>query len=169
MGIGFENGMNEKTVAGTIRKPRVTEVPELKRLVDTGVEAGALLPRTAAELCESLRDFHVYVADGRIEGCCALHVDMADLAEIRTLLVAEHLRGTHIGVGLLEACIGEAHELGLPRLYALTRVPGFFQKHGFREIDKHELPHKVFRDCVRCPLFPDCDEVALIHDLEAEG
>ena len=159
--------MNKTTGAGEIRKPRVTEVPDLKRLVDMGVASGALLPRTAGELYESLRDFQVYVVDGRIEGCCALHVDMMDLAEIRTLLVAEHLRGAHIGAGLLRACMDEARELGLPRLYALTRVSGFFKKHGFREIDKHELPHKVFRDCVRCPLFPDCDEVALIHDLEA--
>jgi amino-acid N-acetyltransferase len=94
---------------------------------------------------------------------------LLDLAEIRSVVVREELRSQGVGARLVRACIDEGCALGLPRVYALTRVPSFFVKLGFREIDKHELPHKVFKDCVRCPLFPDCDEVAMVLDLPPGG
>lgn len=151
----------------TIRKPVVTQVPEIKSLIDAGVKQGAMLPRALLELYESVRDFHVYVDERGVGGCCALHVDMDDLAEIRSLVVREDLRGQGIGLRLLEACLDEARDLDIARVYALTRVRGFFERQGFREVDKRELPSKVFNDCVRCHLFPACDEVALVRDLKA--
>jgi amino-acid N-acetyltransferase len=153
--------MTGTTEQGVIRKPRVSDVPGIKQLIDAAVQRGALLPRTLGELYETLRDFHVVETDGGVGGCCALHVDMADLAEIRSLAIREDLRGRDMGADLVRACLAEARFLGIPRVYALTRVGDFFKKLGFREIDKHELPNKVFRDCVRCPCFPDCDEIAM--------
>jgi len=41
----------------------------------------------------------------------------------------------------------------------------FFLKAGFHVVDKNELPYKVFKDCLRCRLFPGCDEVAVAVDL----
>ena len=150
---------------GEIRKPRLPEIPQVKALVDASAEAGEMLSRTLAELCESVRDFYVYADEQGVGGCCALHVELMDLAEIRSLVVQDGRRGRRIGGQLIRACLNEADGLGIARVYVLTRVPEFFEKQGFRRIDKHELPHKVFRDCVRCPLFPDCDEVAMAVDL----
>lgn len=156
---------NVKKFRGEIRKPKVSDVEGIKRLIDNAVKKGALLPRTSAELYENLRDFHVYVMDESVYGCCALHIDTGDLAEIRSLVVSDELQGQGIGAALIESCIQEALSLDIAKVYALTRVPEFFAKQGFYEIDKHTLPNKVFRDCVRCPMFPDCDETAMLRVL----
>lgn len=153
--------------AGRLRKARLSDMAMVKVLIDGGVGDDALLPRTLIELCENVRDFHVYEEDGVILGCCALHVDMQNLAEVRSLVVHEDRRGTGVGSALLRACLDEARCLEVEKVYALTRLPAFFEREGFWVIDKHELPSKVFRDCVRCPKFPDCDEVAVIRDAPA--
>ena len=148
-----------------VRKPKLTEVPGIKKLLDEAAKDGDVLPRPIMELYETVRDFYTYVDERGVGGCCALHIDMADLAEIRSLVVRPDLRRQRIGSRLLEACMDEARGLDIARVYALTRAPEFFTKSGFYPIDKQELPHKVFQDCVRCPLFPDCDEVAVMRDL----
>jgi amino-acid N-acetyltransferase len=149
----------------TVRKPRVTEVSAMKDLIDAEVPQGNLLPRTLVELYENIRDFQVYVDERGVGGCCALHVDLPNLAEVRSLVVRGDLRGQNVGGKLLTACIREARELGLPRVYALTRACSFFERHGFYRVDKEALPHKVYRDCLRCRLYPKCDEIAMVCDL----
>lgn len=153
----------------TIRKPRLTEVIEIKRLLDAAAKTGAVLPRPVMELYETVRDFVVYVDEQGMGGCCALHIDTEDLAEIRSLVVRPDIQTQRIGSTLLDACLNEARGLEIGRVFALTRAPVFFLKNGFHEIDMHELPHKVFQDCVRCTLFPDCDEVAVIRHLKEPG
>ena len=153
-------------MAPTIRKPTLTEVSAMKRLIDAAAAAGTMLPRPIMELYESVRDFFVAVDAQGVGGCAALHIDGEDLAEVRSLVVRDELRGQGVGRGLLGACIDDARGLGIGRVYALTRAPEFFAKHGFGEVDKHTLPHKVFSDCTRCHLFPDCDEVAVVIDLD---
>ncbi len=148
-----------------VRKPKLTEVVAIKALLDDAVSHGSVLPRELPELYENVRDFYVYIDETGLGGCVALHIDMIDLAEVRSLVVHESLRGQGIGEQLLEAVVGEAHRLNIARVYALTRVPVFFQKSQFRIVDKMELPYKVFKDCMRCRLFPGCDEVAVVRDL----
>ncbi|MFO7975329.1 MAG: N-acetyltransferase [Candidatus Hydrogenedentota bacterium] len=161
--INLEKGTD--TVTGVIRKARLSDMTKVKILIDEAVRGDAVLPRTLIELCESVRDFHVCVEDGELLGCCALHVDMQNLAEVRSLVVHAEWRGVGIGSALVRACLAEAEALEVERVYALTRSPKFFEREGFNLIDKHELPSKVFRDCVRCPKFPDCDEVAVIRNV----
>lgn len=146
-----------------IRKPKLNEVVGIKKLLDEAAKDGALLQRPLMELYENARDFFTYVDEKGVGACCALHIDMLDLAEIRSLAVRPDLRGTGIGGKLLERCLEEACLLSIPRVYALTRNAPFFKRHEFKEVDKHELPHKVFNDCIRCPQFPDCDEVAVVR------
>jgi amino-acid N-acetyltransferase len=138
---------------------------DIKKLIDQAVASENVLPRPLLELYECARDFYTYVDDLGVGGCCALHIDLADLAEIRSLVVRSDLRQQGVGSKLLQACIDEARALEVARVYALTRSPAFFGKHGFVEVDKQELPHKVYNDCVRCPRFPDCDEVAMIFQV----
>lgn len=149
----------------TVRKPKLTEIPAIKQLLDNAAEGGAVLRRPLMELYENVRDFYTYADEEGVGGCCALHIDTVDLAEVRSLVVRPNLRGQGIGKALLGACLEEARALHIARVYCLTRSPAFFGKNGFAEVDKHELPHKVFNDCVRCSLFPDCDEIAMVRPI----
>ncbi len=153
----------------TIRKPTMKEVPGIHALIEQGSASGALLSHSLPELYTTVREFYICMADEQVVGCAGLHIDMPDLAEVRSVIVSEAFRGKKIGEQLVQACIAEARELCIPRIYALTRVDGFFSRLGFYKIDMHVLPQKVFRDCVRCPLFPDCDEIAMMYDVLPEN
>lgn len=150
-----------------VRKPTIDDVPAIKALIDIEVARQRVLPRTVQELVEAVRDFFVFVDDQGVGGCAALHIDTPDLAEIRSLVVRDDLRGQRVGEKLVLACWGEAQALGLARVYALTRVPIFFEKLQFRQVDKSELPQKVYKDCLRCHLYPKCDEIAMVRDLRS--
>ncbi len=69
---------------------------------------------------------------------------------------------------LVDACWEAARELEIPTVFTLTYVPGFFEKCGYARIDKAELPHKIWNECVRCPLFPSCQETALVRSSSSE-
>ena len=122
-----------------------------------------MLPRSLSEIYENIRDYFVIRQDERVIACAALHVDWSDLAEIRSVAVAKKRQQEGIGAQLIEACLQEAKELGISRVYCLTYQPSFFEKFGFHQADKMELPRKVWTECYRCPKFPDCGEVALIY------
>ena len=87
----------------------------------------------------------------------------ADLAELKCLAVAEAAHGTGIGRALVEACWQSANELEIKTVFTLTYVADFFERCGFHQIEKAELPHKIWNECVRCPLFPNCTEIALVR------
>jgi amino-acid N-acetyltransferase len=139
----------------------------MHRLINDFANRGDMLPRALSQIYENLRDYFV-VHDGSVFiGCAALHVSWLDLAEIRSLAVSQNRQGERLGATLVQSCVDEALSLGLPQVFCLTRQPEFFQKQGFTLVDKSRLPHKVWAECYYCPLFPDCDEVALIRALDA--
>lgn len=144
-----------------IRKARIADVKTIHKLLLNYAKDGLMLSRSLAELYEGIRDFYVYEEQGEVVGTVCLEICWEDLAEVRSLAVIEGrgLRG--IGRQLVEACLAEARELGLKRVFALTYKPGFFEKLGFHLIEKSELPHKIWTDCIKCPKFPECDELAL--------
>ncbi len=150
-----------------IRKARLKDVKDIHRLIAHFAKIGQVIPRPLGELYESVREFFVYevLEKDLIAGACGLHIVWEDLGEIRSLVVSEEYQREGIGAELVRACLEEARELGLSRVFVLTVVPEFFQKLGFRLIEKSELPHKVWADCVRCPKFPDCDEVAMLYEI----
>lgn len=148
-----------------IRKAQISDVKDIQKLLMTFANRGDMLSRSLSELYESLRDFYVVEEDGVLLGAAALHVVWEDLAEVRSVAVNEDAGRKGIGSRLVQACIAEAREIGLRRIFCLTYKPDFFGKHGFRLVDKAELPHKVWGDCIKCPKFPDCDENAMILDL----
>ncbi len=140
-------------------------------LVRDAAQEELMLPRPLGTIYELIRDFMVARDEnGTIIGCCALHIAWETLAEIRSLAVAEEYRRHGIGKQLVEACLENACELGIPRIFALTYVPPFFIQCGFHEISKDELPHKIWSDCINCHKFPDCDEKAVAITLtETQG
>jgi amino-acid N-acetyltransferase len=148
-----------------IRKAQIRDVKEIQKLLMTFASRGDMLSRSLSELYESLRDFYVFEADGQILGAAALHIVWEDLAEVRSVAVVEDAGRKGIGSQLVQACIAEARQIGLRRIFCLTYKPDFFGKHGFHLVDKSELPHKVWGDCIKCAKFPDCDENAMIMDL----
>lgn len=154
-----------------IRNARMDDIKEIYSLLTFFANKGQLLGRSLSSLYDQLRDFVVFEDTssgdpGEVVGVCSLHVCWEDLAEIRSLAIAEshHRRG--IGRQLVQACIAEAASLGINRVFTLTYQPGFFRKLGFRSIDKNELPHKVWSDCIQCPKFPDCNEEAMLLERE---
>lgn len=146
-----------------VEKAKISDVPQIHELVNSFAEKGQMLPRALSEIYENLRDFFVIRDNEQVIGCVALHIDWADLAEIKSLAVSGNKQAQGLGSLLIEACLNEANELGISTVYCLTYKPTFFEKHGFRRVDKMELPRKVWSECYRCPKFPDCDEVALIY------
>jgi amino-acid N-acetyltransferase len=148
-----------------IRKARMADVKTVQKLVAEYARKGDMLPRSLSEIYENLRDYFVAEAeDGLVIGSAALHLMWEDLAEVRSLAVREDRMGQGLGTQLVEACISEAIVLGISRVFALTYKPAFFERLGFKRVDKSELPHKIWSDCLKCSKFPDCDETALVAD-----
>ncbi|MBI2856804.1 MAG: N-acetyltransferase [Chloroflexi bacterium] len=147
-----------------VEKARIADVPHIHRLINSFAEKGEMLPRALSEIYENIRDFYILRENGEVAGCVALHISWDDLAEVRSLAVDESRHDQGLGSLLLQACFEETRQLGIPRLFCLTYKPGFFEKYGFTQVDKMELPRKVWSECFRCPKFPNCDEVALICD-----
>jgi len=152
---------------GLIRKARIKDARAIQALLNYYAAKELLLSRPLNEIYECIRDFFVYEEEGEIQGVCSLHVNWEDLAEIRSLAVKEGNVSKGIGTRLVRECLKEAESLEIKRIYALTYSVDFFQKLGFRLIDKNELPQKVWRDCIRCVKFPDCDENAVIYTIES--
>ncbi len=125
-----------------------------------------MLARPLSEIYENIRDYFVVREGERVIACAALHVNWSDLAEIKSVAVAEDSQRQGIGDRLVEACLSEAKGLGILTVFCLTYKPAFFERCGFSQVDKMELPHKVWTECYRCPKFPNCDEIALIYHLE---
>ena len=152
-----------------IRPARVGDVPAIQELIRTFADRKLMIRRSLGELYESIREFFVVTDDGgALVGCAALHVFWEDLAELKCLAVSEALQGQGVGRRLLEACWQAAQELEIKSVFTLTYVPSFFEKCGYHQIEKSELPHKIWNECVRCPLFPNCNEIALIRTVAVE-
>jgi amino-acid N-acetyltransferase len=146
-----------------VDRARVSDAPFVHQMISHFADKGEILPRALSEIYEDIRDYFVVREGDQVIACAALHVTWVDLAEIRSLAVDEKEQNQQIGSLLIQACLEEAKELGIPRVFCLVRKPAFFEKHGFKLIDKMELPQKVWAECYRCPKFPNCDEVALIR------
>lgn len=145
-----------------VEKAKIGDVPDMHKLVNSFADNGEMLPRALSEIYENVRDYFVIRRGDKLVGCVALHVNWADLAEIKALAVDEKSQKRGVGALLIQACLKEAEELGITSLFCLTYKPAFFEKLGFRVVDKMELPRKIWSECYRCSKFPNCDEVALV-------
>jgi len=153
-------------MAHLIRKARVPDAGRILELVNALAKQEVMLPRSPASVIENLRDFVIAEGeDGTFLGCAALHIVWSDHAEIRSIAVSDAARGLGIGRELAQYLIDEANELGIARLFAFTYVPGFFERLEFVEVEHATLPHKVFGDCMNCPKFHACDEIAMLRVL----
>jgi len=149
-----------------VRRATLADVEEMHRLINYFATKGLMLPKSRNSLYQNIRDFFVAERVGRFAGCCALHVIWGDLGEIRSLAVEEAYQKNGVGRLLAEAALRDAAALKLPRVFALTYQKSFFEHLGFVEVDKATMPQKVWGECMDCPKFPNCDETAMVLDLE---
>lgn len=148
-----------------IRRAKITDVPVMGKIINDAAEFGLMLPKSSAVLYENLREFHVVQEEstGEVVGVCGLSIIWANLAEIVSLAVLHSQRGKGLGRKLVEACMEEAHALGIRKVMSLTYEQAFFERLGFAVVNRAELPLKVWADCVRCPKNEACDEIAMIR------
>ncbi len=150
-----------------IRKAVIQDAQSIYKLISVFAEQHLMLHRSLNSIYENIRDFWVVDNDeGNISGCAALHViGWNNMAEIKSLSVKSEAHNTGLGKKLVNQCLEEAPSLGIKNVFALTFAPDFFLKCGFKNIEKETLPHKIWADCIDCPYFPDCKEIAVSKEI----
>ncbi len=147
-------------------KAKLSNIPLMQELIAPEVESGTILARSDDEISTNIRSYTLAFLDGELIGFCALHIHTSYLAEVRSLIVKDELRGKKTGEQLVNKCLDEALSLGLQKVLCLTYKQSFFQRLGFVEISKESIPeHKIWADCIKCKHFPVCNEVSLIKNL----
>ena len=147
------------------RRAKFSDVESIHKIVNYYAEQGLMLARSRNSIYESLRDFILAEENGTVVGVGALHLVWDELAEIRAMAIAPDFAGKGIGMSIVEKLADDARELGVKTLFTLTYQPGFFAKAGFHEVPKERLSQKVWKDCINCSKFPNCDEIAMIRPL----
>ena len=149
-----------------LKKARLCDIESMQNLVKDEVESGVLLPRSDEEIATNIRSYTLAFRDGELAGFASLKIFNTNLAEVRSLVVSPNFRKQGIGAKIVEELIKEAEFYGLKQVFALTYQKGFFEKLGFKEISKEELPaQKIWADCIKCKKFPVCNEIAVIYTL----
>lgn len=147
------------------RKATFSDVESILKLINGYAGQGLMLARSRNTLYEGLREFVLAEEDGEVVGVAALHLVWDELAEIRALAVHPDKIKSGIGRTIVEMLTEEAKELGVKTLFALTYQPGFFRKLNFNEVEKDSVPQKMWKECINCPKFPNCDEIAMVKEL----
>jgi len=148
------------------RKATLLDIPSMLDLVEPEVESGLILKRDSDDTATNIRSYQLAFQEERLVGFCALHIHTTSLAEVRSLVVNDSVRGRGAGSTLIKNALNEAKTLGLKQVLSLTYKQAFFERLGFKEIPKESLPeHKIWADCINCKHFPICNEVSLIHSL----
>lgn len=148
------------------KKPTLSDIPQMQLLVAPEIESGVILPRSDDEIATNIRSYTLAMDGDKLVGFCALHIHSPNLAEIRSMIIDSDYRGKNIGSELVNRVCQEGLLLGLKEVLALTYQQHFFERLGFIEIPKESIPeHKIWADCIKCKLFPVCNEVSLIKTL----
>jgi amino-acid N-acetyltransferase len=152
-----------------VRSAKISDAEAIYSLINSYAERDRMLFRPLADIYENLQAFTVAELDGKVVGCCALQIIWSDLAEIKSLAVHEANTDKGLGKMLVAAAIEQAGQMGLPKIFALTLRPEFFEKLGFDVVEKDTLPMKVWSDCAKCSKQQNCDEIAVVKKLKIES
>lgn len=143
------------------RQAVVQDIPGMMKLINSYADQGLMLHRSKLSMCETLQCFMVIEDDGEIVGVGGLHILWEDMAEIRSLAIASNYKGQGLGKVLVGHLEKRAVDLGIPRVISLTYQEDFFAKMGYVVVAKETLPHKVWKDCLNCAKYHNCDEIAM--------
>lgn len=149
-----------------VRKAKLKDADSIRKIVNKFAEEGKMLPLSLNQIYERIRDFSIIEKNGKIIGCGALKIIWKDLGEIRSIAIKRKFQKKGYGKKLVEKLLEEAKELEIKKIFVLTYNPNFFSKFEFERIQKSKLPHKIWVDCINCPKFPRCDEIAMLKILE---
>jgi amino-acid N-acetyltransferase len=149
-----------------IRTAKVGDVKTIQSMIAAYAEKKEMLPRSLNDIYENIQEYVVAEENKKVIGCCALHVSWDDLAEIKALAIAQNYQHKGIGTLLVKKLHKKALALGINKVFALTFKPKFFLNLKYTQITRESLPHKIWGECVKCPLFPDCGEVPLLLELK---
>lgn len=185
-------GIEENSVFGkiSIRRAKVGDVQQIVSLISSYAEKGEMLYRSQSQVLQQVRNYFVAtkpedlersggtnpggngssssgtITEQKVLACGSLDITWNDLAELRSVAVHPDAQGIRLGTRVVESLMDDAVELGLKHVFALTYKPHFFERLGFKIIDKQLLPHKVWSICIDCLKFPVCDEVAMQIEVE---
>ena len=145
------------------RQAKFSDVEEIYNLIAGYASQGIMLPKPHNILYETIREFIVAeeIGEKKIIGTGALHMTWNELAEVRSMAVHEDYKRHGIGADIVKKLLAEGVEVGVKKFFTLTYTPQFFQSLGFKTVDKNTLPHKIWKECIECPKFPNCDEIAM--------
>jgi amino-acid N-acetyltransferase len=149
-----------------LRVGRPEDVEAIHSLIADHVASDHLLPRTREEIAARMSRFVVGDADGAVVACAELAPLSADVAEVRSLVVAEQVRRMGVGRLILDALVHRAVSAGHRRLCAFTHGPAYFIRLGFSIVPHLWVREKVFTDCLGCPLFRSCGQHAVVLALD---
>lgn len=130
-------------------------------IINDYAATGVMLPRSRHALYEAIRDMIVAEEEGVVVGVGCLHFIWDGLAEVRSTAVKPEFARRGIGAEIVRRLIEDGKQYGVKKIFTLTYKPEFFETLGFVRVTKDELPHKVWQDCIDCPKFPNCDEIAM--------
>ena len=123
-----------------------------------GRNADNLVPRSLANIVESIDRFVVAEADGEMAGCASyqIHPEIGapEAATVEIVSVAVKTVFRRRGIGR--------------ELVVLTFAPEFFSSLGFVEVPKTKIMHKLYTGCMNCTKHADpftCPEKAMIRQV----
>ena len=146
-----------------LRKANVQDVPDVTALINRDQ---TILPRSQHYVFDNLRDFVVAEEDGQIVGCASLHVLWENIAEIRAMTVASQKQGNGLYRELVDRLLEDGKAVGVPQVVALTQNPQLLIDFGFRMVGRNDVPQIVWKECISCVHFPDCQEKPVLFDLD---
>ena len=149
----------------TIRPAVEADVEGILTIVNAYAAQNLMLPRTAEQIRAALKDFLVAEHEGRVVGCGSNVPLNAELTELRSLAVLPEYRSTGLGRRLVEMLVAKARADGFEQICALTLVESFFTRMGFVTVDRWAIPPKIWHECIYCPKFDACDEIAMLMNL----
>lgn len=152
-----------------IQPATLDDMDQVHALITPFADRNEMLHRPKSELYENVRDYFVVKDQGRVIACGSVHVVWKDLAEIKAVAVAEEYQSQGWGKRIIAHCMEAARHMGIATVFVLTHKTTYYEQLGFETIDVMKLPRKVWGECLRCPKFPTCDEIAMVYHLVEGG
>ncbi len=153
----------------TIRHAIEDDIPHLLTMINEFAAQNLMLPRTEKAILQTLPDWLVAEAevDGelRVVGCGSLVALTEDLVEVRSLAVHASQHGKGLGGDIVNNLVALARAREFKQICALTLRENFFQRLGFEIVDRWSISPKLWQECIYCPKFHRCDEVAVLMNL----
>lgn len=126
-----------------IRGIHSSDIPDILHIMEPLVRQDILVRRSAEDVQKNKDDYVVYVIDGSVHACGALH-DLGDgQAELAALASDKTYSSMNIGRRIVYYLIEKARDMGMKRVLVFTtKTQDWFELLGFRETSIDTLPRQ---------------------------